>query len=47
LPTTINSVGVVDDVVTDGTSIMLGVNGIRLSATGLVALTAPSTSTKE
>jgi len=41
LDTTINSVGVVDDVVTDGTSIMLGVNGIRLSATGLVALTAP------
>ncbi|MEE4452339.1 flagellar hook assembly protein FlgD [Novosphingobium resinovorum] len=41
LDTTINSVGVVDDVVTDGSSIMLGVNGIRLSATGLVALTAP------
>jgi flagellar basal-body rod modification protein FlgD len=47
LNTTINSVGVVDDVVTDGTSIMLGVNGIRLSATGLVALTTPTTSTKE
>ncbi len=41
LDTTINSVGVVDDVVTDGTSIMLGVNGIRLSASGLVALTMP------
>lgn len=44
LDTTINSVGVVDDVVTDGSSIMLGVNGIRLSATGLVALTTPSSS---
>ncbi|HUD31156.1 MAG TPA: flagellar hook capping FlgD N-terminal domain-containing protein [Novosphingobium sp.] len=40
LDTTINSVGVVDDVVTDGAGIMLGVNGIRLSATGLVALAA-------
>ncbi|MFS0850834.1 flagellar hook assembly protein FlgD [Novosphingobium panipatense] len=42
LTTTINSVGRVDDVVTDGSSIMLGVNGIRFSATGLVALTAGS-----
>jgi flagellar basal-body rod modification protein FlgD len=41
METTINSVGVVDDVVTDGTGIMLGVNGIRLSATGLVAISAP------
>jgi flagellar basal-body rod modification protein FlgD len=38
LDTTINSIGTVDDVVTDGTDIMLGVNGIRLSAAGLVAL---------
>lgn len=41
LNTTINSIGVVDDVVTDGSSILLGVNGIRLSASGLVALAAP------
>lgn len=41
LDTTINSVGVVNDVVTDGSSILLGVNGIRLSASGLVALTKP------
>ncbi|WP_159980894.1 MULTISPECIES: flagellar hook assembly protein FlgD [unclassified Novosphingobium] len=41
LDTTINSIGVVNDVVTDGTDIMLGVNGIRLSASGLVALAAP------
>ncbi|WP_404479627.1 flagellar hook assembly protein FlgD [Novosphingobium sp. BL-52-GroH] len=41
LDTTINSIGVVDDVVTDGSSILLGVNGIRLSASGLVALAAP------
>jgi flagellar basal-body rod modification protein FlgD len=40
LDTTINSIGVVDDVVTDGTGILLGVNGIRLSASGLVGLKA-------
>lgn len=40
LETTINSIGVVDDVVTDGTGILLGVNGIRLSAAGLVGLKA-------
>jgi flagellar basal-body rod modification protein FlgD len=38
---TINSVGIVKDVVTDGSSVMLGVNGLRLSTTGLVAVSAP------
>ncbi|MPS71274.1 MULTISPECIES: flagellar hook assembly protein FlgD [unclassified Novosphingobium] len=45
LDTTINSVAIVDDVVTDGTNIMLGVNGIRMSASGLVALAAAGAST--
>jgi len=43
LDTTINSVAVVNDVVTDGTNIMLGVNGIRMSASGLVAIAAAGT----
>jgi flagellar basal-body rod modification protein FlgD len=43
LDTTINSVAVVSDVVTDGTNIMLGVNGIRMSASGLVAIAAAGT----
>ncbi|WP_443477979.1 flagellar hook assembly protein FlgD [Novosphingobium aerophilum] len=45
LDTTTNSVAIVDDVVTDGTNIMLGVNGIRMSASGLVALAAAGAST--
>ncbi|MBT0670524.1 flagellar hook assembly protein FlgD [Novosphingobium profundi] len=40
LDTTINSMATVSDVVTDGTDIMLGVNGIRMSASGLIALSA-------
>jgi len=40
LDTTINSVAKVSDVVTDGSTIMLGVNGIRMSVDGLVALAA-------
>ncbi|GGZ00515.1 flagellar hook assembly protein FlgD [Novosphingobium colocasiae] len=40
LATTINSVGVVDDVVADSSGILLGVNGIRMAASGLVGLTA-------
>ncbi|MGH6744599.1 flagellar basal-body rod modification protein FlgD [Novosphingobium sp. PhB57] len=43
LDTTINSVAIVNDVVTDGTNIMLGVNGIRMSASGLVAIAAAGT----
>jgi len=45
LATTINSVGVVDDVVADSSGILLGVNGIRMAASGLVGLTtaAPAT----
>lgn len=43
LDTTINSVAIVSDVVTDGTNIMLGVNGIRMSASGLVAIAAAGT----
>jgi flagellar basal-body rod modification protein FlgD len=42
LDTTINSVAKVSDVVTDGSTIMLGVNGIRMSVDGLVALAASS-----
>lgn len=38
LGSTINSVGRVDDVVTDGSSVLLGINGIRLPASALVAL---------
>lgn len=40
LDTTINSVAKVSDVVTDGSTIMLGVNGIRMSVDGLVAVAA-------
>ncbi|WP_313433834.1 flagellar hook capping FlgD N-terminal domain-containing protein [Novosphingobium sp.] len=47
LDTTINSVAVVSDVVTDGTNIMLGVNGIRMSASGLVAIAAAGTNTDD
>lgn len=42
LDTTINSIAKVSDVVTDGSTIMLGVNGIRMSVDGLVALAASS-----
>lgn len=42
LDTMINSVARVSDVVTDGSTIMLGVNGIRMSVDGLVALAATS-----
>jgi flagellar basal-body rod modification protein FlgD len=41
VPMVINSVGIVKDVVTDGTNVMLGVNGLRLSMSGLVAVSAP------
>lgn len=40
LKTTINSVGIVKDVVTDGMSIMLGVNGIRMPVNGLVGVSS-------
>lgn len=43
VPMVINSVGIVKDVVTDGTNVMLGVNGLRLSMSGLVAVSAPNT----
>jgi flagellar basal-body rod modification protein FlgD len=38
IATTINSIGIVKDVVTDGQNIMLGVNGLRFSTQGLVAV---------
>ncbi len=44
LDVTINSMATVTDVVNDGTDILLGVNGIRMSASGLVAISAPTTS---
>jgi flagellar basal-body rod modification protein FlgD len=40
LPVTINSVATVKDVVTDGSSVMLGVNGIRMPVSGLVAISS-------
>ncbi|HWW65140.1 MAG TPA: flagellar hook capping FlgD N-terminal domain-containing protein [Sphingomonadaceae bacterium] len=42
IPMTINSVGIVKDVVTDGSNVMLGVNGLRLSTTGLIAISTPA-----
>lgn len=42
VPVTINSVAIVKDVVTDGANVMLGVNGIRMPLSGLVAVSAPS-----
>lgn len=42
MPVTINSVAVVKDVVTDGANVMLGVNGIRMPVSGLVAISAPA-----
>lgn len=47
VPMVINSVGIVKDVVTDGTNVMLGVNGLRLSMGGLVAVSAPDTPVDE
>jgi flagellar basal-body rod modification protein FlgD len=41
LPVTINSVAVVKDVVTDGATVMLGVGGIRMPVSGLVAIANP------
>jgi len=43
VPMVINSVGIVKDVVTDGANVMLGVNGLRLSTGGLVAISAADT----
>lgn len=43
LSSVVNSTGIVNDVVTDGGNIMLGVNGIRLSSTGLVSISRPTT----
>lgn len=40
VPVTINSVAIVKDVVTDGSNVMLGVNGIRMPLSGLVAVSA-------
>lgn len=42
LDATINSVGIVKDVVTDGVNILLGVNGIRMPVNGLVAVSDPT-----
>ncbi|HEX7852889.1 MAG TPA: flagellar hook capping FlgD N-terminal domain-containing protein [Sphingobium sp.] len=42
LPVTINSVAIVKDVVTDGQNVLLGVNGIRMPVSGLVAIALPS-----
>lgn len=39
---TINSVGIVREVVTDGSTVMLGVNGLRLSTGGMVGIGLPS-----
>lgn len=41
VPMTINAVGIVKDVVTDGQSVLLGVNGLRYSLQGLVAVSEP------
>lgn len=42
IPVTINSVATVKDVVTDGSNVLLGVNGIRMPISGLVAVSAAS-----
>lgn len=42
VPVTINAVGVVKDVVTDGASVMLGIGGVRLPLGALVAVGAPA-----
>jgi flagellar basal-body rod modification protein FlgD len=40
LPVTVNSVGIVKEVVTDGSNVILNVNGLRLPIDGLVAVAA-------
>lgn len=45
LTSTINSLATVTDIVTDGTTIMLGVNGIRMPESSLVALSAQKATT--
>lgn len=42
LGTTINSVGTVEDVVSDSTGVLLGINGIRMPVSSLVGLTSAS-----
>lgn len=42
LDVTINAVAIVKDVVTDGQNVLLGVNGIRMPVSGLVAIAAAS-----
>lgn len=42
LTMTINAVGIVKDVVTDGQNVLLGVNGLRYSMQGLVAVSQAS-----
>lgn len=41
---TVNSVGIVKEVVTDGSNVLLNVNGVRFSLDGLVAVSAPAAS---
>lgn len=40
IPVTINSVGIVKNVVSDASGVMLGVNGVRFSMSGLVAVSS-------
>lgn len=40
IPVTINSVAIVKDVVTDGTNVMLGANGVRMPLSSLLAVSA-------
>lgn len=47
LQATINTVGIVKDVVTDGQNVLLGVNGLRYSLQGLVAVSSPSAPTAD
>jgi flagellar basal-body rod modification protein FlgD len=42
LPVTINGVGIVRDVVTDGSTVSLGLNGVRMPLSALIALSAAS-----
>jgi flagellar basal-body rod modification protein FlgD len=43
IKSTINAVGIVKDVVTDGQNVLLGVNGLRYSVQGLVAVSSAPT----
>jgi flagellar basal-body rod modification protein FlgD len=43
IQTTINAVGIVKDVVTDGQNVLLGVNGLRYSLQGLVGVSSAPT----